>query len=852
MSAISRHLATLASLLLVAACVPPDTESRQVAISGVSQPPIITGVHPKSPRPGDTIKIRGKGFGKGLDASWISVASKPVNDRPSIVSWSDTEITATLGSRLLGDIGISIVRPGITSDLFPTKVTPTCAHAAPFEVLVPFPSVGSSSSFSVASGSDCNLATVGRFDAGKLAGGFLHITDEAGVAQDGFPILDQTIDEWRSIEASTGSNYFLAGTTQKGGIALALVDAAGQYLPGWPKNHLLDVPTRVYGAVETLRGIAVVGALQNDSKEVAFAALYDRGGAFIKLIEMPSDDGNSRTLGITSTRGGYTIVGDQERTHNFVGNRDDSWLRRISHDGVILEEHVDEQYLPNRYHDVAATANGGVLAVGEQDTSAYANLFSIPFLGYPAASAPGPSTSESFLGVEALRDGSIAVGTDKKDGLLTRLHCAGPGKSETVDMGGDERFEDVTGLFDSDLAEVESGYVAVGSTTNVVGIRRAMMVRRDPISVDAPTVALTLANGVSNVQLGQSSTKVVMNYEVTNAWHYEILKVDGPGPEPSFTGAVLEGAADSGQMTLEFDSKEIDLCLNSACRTTIYKLRAYGAGSKECDTVEIREQVVEVDFQVAPANIPLLSANTIVVETYGAFDSAPNLEPAHLDVTDPTNTVNRCFTGMGVPYKETRNADPISLGISGVFGQPLDESKPQLLSYHADEQGNPTTLAMYGLANAFFFDRPTLRYQTSLAPQQWLGHFGGWHTGDGGMAIVTPSYPLSIANQDWKNPASTPPEDCSPNDAAYCGAQTPWHAHPALWDLHIHLPIDGSLPRIVFTSDQANLVDPCKEIPDTSNHPPLTGCTMGTPTMQLVSPFFNIDGNGEPILNFCD
>ncbi len=68
MSAISRRIGTLSCLLLMAACVPPDTEAHQEALSVVSQPPLITGVYPTNPRPGDTIKIRGKGFGKGLNA----------------------------------------------------------------------------------------------------------------------------------------------------------------------------------------------------------------------------------------------------------------------------------------------------------------------------------------------------------------------------------------------------------------------------------------------------------------------------------------------------------------------------------------------------------------------------------------------------------------------------------------------------------------------------------------------------------------------------------------------------------------------------------------------------------------
>jgi hypothetical protein len=256
--------------------------------------------------------------------------------------------------------------------------------------------------------------------------------------------------------------------------------------------------------------------------------------------------------------------------------------------------------------------------------------------------------------------------------------------------------------------------------------------------------------------------------------------------------------------------------------------------------------VIDLDDKIKQ----LVLSSATVVEKYGSFASAwPPLLPSHVDVDTPVGPLNRCIAGMGVPYGTVDaiagNAVPPPPGSAA----PIDDRQPGLVTYTSDDQGRPTALVMAGFGAWFTLAKPALIGDDYIDPQQWQGHWGGWHTGDGGMTLVLPGEPGAPAISDWRVPSLVPPASCGSRNP-WCGAAVPWVWHPALWDVHIFFPPDGALPRVAFMSAEAGLDDPCAALDDSSPEPALKGCDSGTPSLEKA-PFFSIDGGGAPEAKSC-
>lgn len=832
----------LTSMILgVTGCI-ADPEVAPERSSSLS--PRVTRIVPEMPRPGEPITIEGTGFGELRDGGWVRIAAQPFNDRPIISSWSDTEIVARLDRHLTGKVSLSVMTaPAISSPAVVLSLAPACPPVPEFTRFFTLTDaadtgVADSEALDVASTDGCQIAVAG-FSARKEKNGLLLVTDAHGEPMDGFPVHYRDVREWRSI-TNLPYGFALVGTGSSDEVVIAEVDRRGRYRRGWPRMYESGKEDWVTDAVRTPTQFAVVGT----RGATGFFALFDLAGELVADHTFEHEAGGVRhPKGLTATTNGFVVVGERIRPLA-AGGATESWLAEMQVTGTPLIE----KYRPSVAHlsAVAASRDQRLLAVGSNEVGKTV-LVSMP--GVLDSFQYDTDSAQSLLGVDALDFGYVAVGYGRSDAVLIRTDCVGrPMHEVPIKLGADARLEAVMTIYDSPASVEERAFLSVGSRRHK-GRRQAVLIRRDAFPISRPVVTFEVGGG-PDVQVGYGDP-ITLSYKIADAWRYTIRKVAGPGPEPPESGAVVHGSPVESSHVLTFATPALEACAANGCAATVYEVVAIGVPPVgRCMDGMVTRATVSLFFDLDAKWQQLVQSSAVVMEKYGTFETAfPPVGVSHVDFYASTGPKNRCLDQLGLPYG---TVDAIGHALPPIPGSValVDDRAPGLVSYHSDALGNPTTLAMIGLGAWFTQQRPALLGEDYVEAEQWKGHWGGWHTGEGGMTVVTPTAPGFPYVLDWRMPLPTPPLLCG-DRIQRCGALPPWLWHPALWDIHIFYPLDGSLPRIAFTSGEADLANPCAAIPPSSPVPPLVACDTGIPSLG-ISPFFDVAEDGSPVPLPCE
>jgi len=809
------------------ACVAPPNDERVSELAT----PRIRSITPARPAAGDVVTIRGSDFGADRGTSWVRVAAQPFNDRPTILSWSDTEIVARLDAQLQGTGTLSVMVGRVPSNTIALPLQIPCAPIPELTRSYDLPRATESEAFDVATATHCRVAVVGRARVEARDQAFLLVTDEFGKPLPTYPRYFEGIAEWRTV-VPVDDGFVLAGTTTKGESVVTQLDAQGLDVAGWPRRGPEGGTDRVYGAIRTPHQVVVVGT----RGPAGFVTRYGLDGSLLADAPLTTELlGTRRALGVRDTPGGFVVVGDRTYVDAAGTKHTDGAVTQFSVYGEVTDERWRTS--PDTLRAAALVDHDTrLLAVGDFGSGAIASF------QYPAGSAEpaflAPPTT-TLADVQPLDRGFVAAGSGRGDGILVYGTCAGqPTASRTIDLGHDETLAAVATLYDSAFTTVERGYLAAGAT-RIAGRPRALLARRDAFPVTQPVVTLAVAGGPdAAADLGST---IPLTFSVADAVHFELRKVAGPGPALDLAGDP-GGSPISNTISLGFDTAALRACAARGCGATTYELVATAASVGRCPQGRQTRATVSVFFELAPRWLQLVQSASLVTEKYGSV--SPLVVAAHVDYTHGFPH-NRCLTNLGLPYG-TPDARHHAEAPAPGEAVTVDDRAPGLVTYDADATGLPTRLASYGLGTWFLAARPTIEGYDWVEPEQWEGHWGGWHTGEGGMTIAVPGEPAAV---DWHAPSLVPPQDCGSRGPG-CGATWPVIPHPALWDVHVFLPSDGSLPRVEFTADQAGLPDPCAELSPASPAPPLAGCDTGVPSLGL-SPFFVVDASGSAIPQAC-
>ena len=807
----------------------PDPDDRK-AMARFTRSPIITRISPRNPKPGDTITIDGFFFGRRRGTNWVSVDAHPLRDLPTIVSWSDRRIVAMLDEDLVGPAEISVVSSRRHSRRRVLNLAMPCSAPANFEKPLDLSKATQSVAFDLVRTTNCRAAIVGSAQVDGEPMGFFVVTDEFGnnVAS---PDYAPYVSQWRSVAKASDGNFILVGNDKDGNVVLARVDEIGKPLSGWPKVETQGPAVEVLDASVTVAQIAVVGT----SGEQGFLYQFDHAGT----LQFKNGFGGNwprRALGVDEVTGGFVVTGVLDRIETSGQKVSDSWTARVSADGNIETDDVLEEHA-----QLAAAAEhdeSGFVAVGAKQLGRTL-FFSSPETEVIYSASTSPQIV-NLRDVDKLSNAFVAAGEGERDAALVRLDCAG-GQTNyaTVDLGGEERFEAVTAVYPSLAHGEESGYLAVGAS-NVEGDENAFVAWRQKFSVPKPTATLEV-DGENEIEVSLGDT-VTLSYFVENAADYEIRKLSGPGPIPTFSGgSIASGNTVNTSQTLTFNNSLSTQCTVTGCGATVYEIVATNRGHGRCQSGDLDRQTVTVFLALDPEWAQLVQSSSEIMTRYGTFSSAPHYGGAHPNIDDFGR--NRCIKALGLPYAtEHTILDGVS---SGEDGSPIElkDDEPQLILYAANASNEPAALVAYALGARFVHERPTIAGDDWTTSSDWFGHWGGWHTGEGGMTIVTPDSP---GYGDWREPWITPPLNCN-DRVPGCGAKFPWIRHPALWDVHVFFSPNGALPQVVFGSmDAAGVPEPCSGINPNLAPVGLPGCDTGDPSLE-ITPFFGIEGSNTPV-----
>ncbi|NND89961.1 MAG: hypothetical protein HKN42_03795, partial [Granulosicoccus sp.] len=246
----------------------------------------------------------------------------------------------------------------------------------------------------------------------------------------------------------------------------------------------------------------------------------------------------------------------------------------------------------------------------------------------------------------------------------------------------------------------------------------------------------------------------------------------------------------------------------------------------------------------------LVLSMATVIEKYGSYGGDPTVQPSHPDFSQGFPPVNRCFEHQGLPYGTSAaiyDALPPAVGSAAL----VDDRNPGLVLYEADASGTPSRLAGIGLGKWLIQTQPTIEGTNWMSDYEWEGHWGGWHTNDGGMTVIDAQFGSTILD-DWRTPGQIPPLDCGER-GSFCGVGIPYIPHPALWDAHVFFPKDGTLPTVTFAANaDAGLAGhTCEAIAQNATYPMLKPCDAGVPSGP-ITPFFVFDDAGNPQVTQCN
>lgn len=787
-------------------------------ISKPRSSPVITLVTPKQAKPGQQIEITGSGFGQTQGVSRAVFAGKPVIDFLSVVSWSDTRVVARLAPFDLGFHPIRVTVGFLPSNPFPIEVLPPCPSVGEFVRI--FGGNGFDEAFSVQQTDDCGFILAGRttsFGAGDFDA-YVIKTDLQGNERFSRTFGGRGFDEFRSVQQTADGGYIFAGQTTSpefraadSDFLVVRTDSEGRAI--WIRTFGGKGKDEAFSVRETGQNAAAQGGIPGfivAGRTTSFGA--GSTDAFLVKLDPDGNEELSRTFGGR----GFDEFRSVEETADegfILAGRTDSPEFRASDSDVFL---VKTDNLGNGQftrifggggfdagHEVQQTTDAGYSVGGVTDSPELRavgrdfflvktdpqgrQLFSRTFGGRGAdeALSAQQTTDEGFI-LAGVTD-SAEFAAAGRDVFLVKTNCqGGPEANRAFNLGPADVGHSVRQTADE-------GFILAGESLRGTRNTDVILIKAAPFRKTLPEIVSFSANGVEHAEI-EPNGSVTLFWTVRNADQLRVEKVSGPGPELALT--FPGGPEVSNERDLQFTVNQ-RACFNGAdgCGDTIYRLTATRGG---CDNVEAHVTVSTVLSERARR---LFEIEDVVLQRFD-LGELPGLDvaiPSHPDVvTDPLNAFgrNRCFSGQGLPY----------VRISGILSNTpfteIDDREPVLLLYRPDGQ-----LAGWAYGTIFTGLNPPPQ-GLPVDDTEWLGHWGGWHPGDGGMVI------FGIF------PDLQPPLVCpSPLDASLraplCGAfPPPFIPHPALWDVHFNRDFDSGPPRVGPLTSEVGLPDPCAGVPD--------------------------------------
>jgi hypothetical protein len=910
-----------ASLLLLAAlsaaCLRPRDAVVRPPTAG-DDGPRISSVSPAHPQAGAVVTIRGRGFGAERHNGWVTLASSPAVDFPTVLSWSDERIDVRLAHFLTEGGQLQVRAHGRSSPLWNLSLGGPCGTT---EFTREYDLGDSSEGHALVALDNCRVLVAGRCRTGGQWDGFLLLLDGQGdIVGDDLGLRrwprkfgGEGDDGAFDLLAHDDGSLWLVGyrTDEGSGLERAylwVVEGDGDLRLERPLDEG-DGPSRANALVRAHDGtILVTGHVEGGvtaERRAQVWSLDARGnptGSSVSFGSKGSDfEGHSICLG----QHGWVVAGLERRLEQGQMTVY-PWIQPYL-PYLPTAETEALSYAPGRISEVRQVGKG-LLVCGERDRGAGFWPIAAGLNQWPLSVPVGQLGSDVLMsqgsGIVPDPDGqpdlaeAVAAQFDPYplESCLRTTHCGdrhswrsfviagdafrGPSCLVHLDCNGHpletrsvaSREDPSRWVHLRDLDQVPSASpvppcVLVAGFSDVdEESSRLLVAKRQGFADPRPTIARFDIGGAVSLDLPWQDPDPILEFswDVTDADQVVLRLIQAPQGF-TFDDVVLNAPGTGHAVPLVgfsgwscWGSSTGPTSSSAPCGPLIFELVARSESTLRCPGGESRRQVTvfpDLDGS-SPALIQRLTSMVTVLARFGRFDQfalTDPLLPAHpVFLAGGGLIVNRCFTGLGLPYARTHAGEELLANWASATAPTgpgvIDDREPGLLLYRAAANGSPTTLAAWGYGAQFDGLRPQIEGENWGSGELWFGHFGGYHTGDGTMSILTPAFEDEChAVPDWTRPPLQPPA-CDSLDPASWGLP-PHLAHPALWDLRLFLDPTSGLPRSgIFAGEVPiqSIPDPCAGLDPSIALPALTDAALNLPD---ISTFFLVGDGGqvEPI-----